>query len=81
MGLEVSDSGPGIPPDEQPHIFERFFRGRVGRESGVPGTGLGLANARQIAQWHGGWIEVTSTGTPGQGATFTLWLPLQEQEG
>ncbi len=81
VGLEVSDNGPGIPPEELPHLFERFYRGRVGRESGVPGTGLGLANACQIAQLHGGWIEAVSAGVPGQGATFTLWLPLQEGEG
>lgn len=77
VGVSVSDNGPGIPPAELPHLFERFFRGSAGRESGLPGMGLGLANAQQIAHLHGGWLEVQSTGISGEGATFTLWLPLQ----
>ncbi len=75
VGLSVSDNGPGISPEELPHLFERFFRGRAGRESGLPGMGLGLANAQQIAHLHGGRLEAQSTGIAGQGATFTLWLP------
>lgn len=70
--LEVSDTGIGIPARDLPHLFERFFRGEnvVGR---IPGTGLGLFGARQIAEQHGGRIEVRSV--EGQGSTFAVWLP------
>jgi signal transduction histidine kinase len=74
-GLSVSDTGPGIPADEIPRLFERFFRGKAGRESGVPGTGLGLAIVREIIDLHHGRVEVSSEGVPGKGATFTIWLP------
>ncbi|HEC23961.1 MAG TPA: PAS domain S-box protein [Chloroflexi bacterium] len=78
VGLSVSDTGPGIPPEEQSHLFERFFRGKVGRDSGAPGTGLGLAIAREIVDLHRGRIEVDSEGVPGEGTTFTVWLPAEE---
>ncbi len=70
--LEVQDTGIGIPARDLPHMFERFYRGEnvVGR---IPGTGLGLFGARQIAELHGGRIEVTSV--EGQGSTFAVWLP------
>ncbi|MBN1148267.1 MAG: PAS domain S-box protein [Anaerolineales bacterium] len=74
-GISVIDDGPGIPPAERPRLFERFFRGVVGRESGAPGTGLGLAIAREIVARHAGRIEVESSGVPGQGADFSIWLP------
>jgi two-component system phosphate regulon sensor histidine kinase PhoR len=74
-GLSISDTGPGIPADEIPRLFERFFRGKVGRESGVPGTGLGLAIVQEIIDLHHGQVEVSSEGIPGKGATFTIWLP------
>jgi PAS domain S-box-containing protein len=74
IGFRVSDSGPGIPPAELPHVFDRFYRGTAGQESGKPGTGLGLAIAQQIVARHGGRIEVTSHG-PGDGSAFTVWLP------
>ncbi|MBN1285155.1 MAG: PAS domain S-box protein [Anaerolineae bacterium] len=74
-GLEVNDTGPGIPLHEQPRLFERFFRGSTARESGMPGTGLGLALVKEIVSRHGGWVDVISTGVPGEGATFCLWLP------
>ncbi|MDF1512684.1 MAG: ATP-binding protein [Anaerolineae bacterium] len=56
----VHDSGPGIPADEYERIFTRFFRGKVGRESGIQGTGLGLAMAHRIVERHKGRIEVYS---------------------
>ena len=77
VALAVSDSGPGIPPDEMPRLFQRFFRGKVGRESNLSGTGLGLAIASEIVALHGGRIEAASEGIPGKGATFTIWLPLE----
>ena len=69
--LEVSDTGVGIPEEDLPLIFERFYRAEESRASG--GAGLGLAIARQIAEAHGGDIEAKST--PGEGSTFTLSLP------
>ncbi|MBN1429000.1 MAG: PAS domain S-box protein [Anaerolineae bacterium] len=74
VGFSVSDTGPGIAPDEQAHIFERFFRGSVGQGSGIPGTGLGLAIAHDIIEKHKGIIEVHSPGIPGKGAMFGVWL-------
>jgi two-component system OmpR family sensor kinase len=69
--LEVSDTGVGIPEEQLPLIFERFHRADPSRAAG--GSGLGLSIARQIAEAHGGKIEVEST--PGEGSTFTLLLP------
>jgi PAS domain S-box-containing protein len=72
---EVADTGPGVPPDEQPLIFRRFFRGRASHESHASGTGLGLAICKEIADLHGGRITVESDGLPGRGASFKVWLP------
>ncbi len=72
--VSVSDTGIGILPEELPHIFEKFYRGRG--EGEVPGSGLGLSIARQIVEAHGGRIWVEST--PDQGSTFTFTLPLEE---
>jgi signal transduction histidine kinase len=71
--LVVTDSGPGIPSDLLPHIFQPFRQGPAGERS--TGLGLGLAIARQIVDLHGGTIEADSDG-PGSGATFTVSLPL-----
>jgi signal transduction histidine kinase len=71
-GLAVADSGPGLDAAQQSRLFNAFDR--LGAERGtVPGTGLGLALSRQLAQAMGGDIEVTSA--PGQGSIFTLLLP------
>jgi signal transduction histidine kinase len=80
VGVGVRDTGVGIPPDEQRHLFERFFRGKTGRGSGMPGTGLGLAIAHEIVERHGGQIEVLSDGEPGKGSTFLIWLPASTSE-
>ena len=69
--LEVSDTGVGTPEDQLPLIFERFHRADPSRAAG--GAGLGLSIARQIAEAHGGKIEVESK--PGEGSTFMLQLP------
>ena len=69
--VAVRDHGPGLPAELQDRIFEKFVRGRTGA---VTGTGLGLYIARQILEAHGGSISVESQ--PGQGATFTVELPL-----
>ncbi len=68
----VRDDGPGIPADEQPRLFERFFVGR--NDSDSHGVGLGLPTALAIAQAHGGRIDVASA--PGRGSTFTLVVPV-----
>jgi two-component system, OmpR family, sensor histidine kinase KdpD len=70
--VTVSDRGPGIPEEEQPLIFEKFYRGRQTR-NGVAGTGMGLAIAKAIVAAHGGVIAVTSR--PGEGSTFSFVLP------
>lgn len=76
VGFSVIDSGPGIPLDEQEYIFDRYFRGSTGQLSGVSGTGLGLVLAKEIVERHDGRIELKSEGKPGEGATFTVWLPV-----
>ncbi len=77
VGVSISDTGPGISPEERPRLFERFFRGQVGIKSGRAGTGLGLAIAREIVERHEGQIEVISPRSDGAGTTFTIWLPLE----
>ncbi len=73
--IAVRDTGPGIPPEVLPHVFERFYRGDRSRRGGKQhGAGLGLAIAREIVQAHGGRISVRSQ--VGQGATFIVHLPL-----
>lgn len=70
--IAVSDRGPGIAPDDLPHVFERFFRGHHGQESG---SGLGLVIVRRILRDHGGSAGIAST--PGTGTRVTLRLPLR----
>jgi signal transduction histidine kinase len=76
--LTVTDNGPGVPPEDLPHIFERFYRGEKSRtrQKDGKGFGLGLSIAYWIVRNHGGRIEVTST--LGKGSTFCVWLPLAE---
>jgi signal transduction histidine kinase len=68
--IQVSDNGKGIPAEDLPNIFDRFWRGNASR---TESTGLGLAIARQLVQSHGGSIAVESE--PGKGAKFTIDLP------
>ena len=70
--LEVSDTGPGIPAKDQPHVFERLWRGA--RAAHTAGSGIGLAVAAELADAHRGSIELSSQ--PGNGTRFTLVLPL-----
>jgi signal transduction histidine kinase len=71
--LAVSDTGIGIAPDEQAHIFEEFFRGEEAKRTVQHGTGLGMTIAKRVVDLHGGRVEVTSA--VGQGTTFTVTLP------
>jgi signal transduction histidine kinase len=69
------DTGPGIPTEDLPHIFERFYRAEKSRtRRGSTGFGLGLSIANWIVERHGGRIEVNSQ--EGKGTTFAIWLPL-----
>jgi two-component system sensor histidine kinase MtrB len=72
--VEVTDVGPGIPPEHLPHLFERFYKADPSRSG--PGSGLGLAIALENARLLGGDIEVWSE--PGRGSRFTLRLPVSE---
>jgi two-component system sensor histidine kinase MprB len=71
--LTVADQGPGIAPEDLPHIFERFYRSAESR--GMPGSGLGLSIVRSIAHRHGG--EVMAGSNPERGAVFWLTVPGQ----
>jgi len=73
--IAVTDYGIGIPPDELPHIFERFRRVENKELSGITGTGLGLAIVKHLVELHGGKITVRSE--PGQGSTFTVFIPIR----
>jgi heavy metal sensor kinase len=72
--IAVSDEGPGIAPEHQPRVFDRFWRADKGRSRADGGTGLGLSIVRQIAQSHGGDVQLQSK--LGVGSTFTIWLPV-----
>ncbi len=77
--LTIRDTGPGIPSEDLPHIFERFYRGEKSRTRGKQsGFGLGLSIAYWIVRAHGGHIEVSSQ--EGKGSTFVVWLPLKPPE-
>jgi two-component system OmpR family sensor kinase/two-component system sensor histidine kinase BaeS len=81
--VTVTDTGPGVPPEDLPYIFERFWRGEKSRSRAGGGAGLGLAIAKHLVQAHGGEIGVESpsveglkTGGVGEGTTFYFTLPL-----
>jgi signal transduction histidine kinase len=71
LHIEVEDQGPGVAEQDQPHVFERFYRGR-GADAAL-GSGLGLAIAQNLARLHGGDIALRCEA--GRGSTFTLNLP------
>lgn len=75
--FSVEDDGPGIDAMDLPLIFEKFYRGKKGSAIGK-GSGMGLAITRAILKAHGGSIEVKSR--PGQGTTFSFWVPLIERD-
>ncbi|MGH2808727.1 MAG: sensor histidine kinase [Actinomycetota bacterium] len=76
--IDVSDTGMGIPEDEQPLLFQRFSRTRASKEKQIKGVGLGLTIAKSIAEAHGGSIELRSA--VGHGTTFTTRLPVAEKK-
>lgn len=71
--IEVADTGPGIPAEDLPHVWEELYRGQSAR--GVPGSGLGLALAQAIVQRHGGTLTLRSRA--GQGTVFAVRLPIK----
>ena len=73
--ITITDNGVGIPEEDIPHLFERFYRVEKARSSDKGGTGLGLAIAKDFAVAHGGDIRVSSI--VGKGTTFTVTLPKQ----
>ncbi len=79
--LLVTDNGPGIAPEDLPHIFERFYRGEKSRtrEQDESSFGLGLSIAYWIVEAHGGRIEVSSV--LHEGSNFCVWLPLDNKKG
>jgi two-component system phosphate regulon sensor histidine kinase PhoR len=78
--VEIGDNGRGVPPEEIPFMFERFFRGKDNRKGdAAAGTGLGLAIVRELVDMHGGRIEVDSR--VGEGTTVRLLFPKKEAAG
>jgi two-component system, OmpR family, sensor kinase len=75
--ISVLDHGAGVPVEELPHVFERFYRVRGGAEQRTDGSGLGLSIAKWIAEKHGGSIAMSST--PGRQTELTISLPLQDR--
>ena len=78
LRVQVADTGPGIAPEDLPHIFDRFFRGDRSRSRATGGSGLGLAIVRNLVELHHGRISVESQ--PGRGSCFTVVLPLPAAE-
>ncbi len=72
--ISVTDTGPGIPEEDQPHVFDRFYRVDRARGKARGGSGLGLAISREIIEAHDGRIELKSR--PGAGSTFRIILPI-----
>ena len=73
VAIRVTDQGAGIPEEEQPHIFQQFYRGAAASLSAIKGTGVGLAVVQHIVRGHGGDIQLESR--PGAGSTFSIVLP------
>ncbi len=73
--VKVKDNGPGISVEDQPHIFERFYRVDKSRSRATGGVGLGLTITRRLVEAHQGSIEVCSSNA-GEGAEFRFTIPL-----
>jgi len=76
--VTVADNGPGIDAADLPHVFDHFYRGEKSRDRKSGGTGLGLAIVKQLAEIHGGKVQVEST--VGKGSTFYVLLPVKVHE-
>jgi signal transduction histidine kinase len=73
LHIDVRDTGAGIPPDQVPHVFEKFFQADNQGAAASKGSGLGLAISKSIVEAHGGTIQCEST--PGVGTTFSVVMP------
>jgi len=73
--IVVTDAGVGVPAEDRPHVFDRFYRGRNARERGVGGTGLGLSIAKWIVEKHGGEIALTNAVPSGTEVAIRLPRP------
>ena len=76
--LEVADSGVGIPAEDLPHVFTRFWRGEKSRSRATGGAGIGLSIVQELVRAHGGSVTVESL--PGEGSVFRVELPLTDEE-
>jgi signal transduction histidine kinase/ligand-binding sensor domain-containing protein/DNA-binding response OmpR family regulator len=76
LEVSVSDTGPGIPRDQLAHIFDRFYQADSTYEHHLKGTGIGLAIAREIVEFHGGSISAHSPEAEGSGTAFVIKLPM-----
>ena len=76
VSVSVTDTGPGIAPEDLERVFDRFYRVDPSRARATGGAGLGLTIARQLVEAHGGSIRVESE--PGKGATFGFSLPVRQ---
>ncbi|MCG6957212.1 MAG: sensor histidine kinase, partial [Gemmatimonadetes bacterium] len=79
VSVSVEDRGVGIPPDEVDKVFDRFHRGSGEVTRSIRGSGLGLTLVKEIADAHGGTVDVTSR--PGKGSTFRITLPAMTEAG
>ncbi len=78
VAVAVADTGCGIPPEDLPHVFDRFWRADPSRDRASGGTGIGLTICRRLIEMHSGSIEVESK--LGQGSIFRFWLPISTQQ-
>jgi signal transduction histidine kinase len=79
--IEITDHGTGIPAEELPYVTERFYRGRHARDNAVPGVGLGLTIAAQIAKAHGGRLTISSAGRDAGAAVRLEFAPQTVSSG